>query len=70
MRNNIIGFKINDSDLFALDRPFNNTDWCYQVIRIHGEAKDLKKLCKIIKNKETFAEETLINLNLNYREIN
>lgn len=68
MRNNIIGYKQIDHNIFALDRPyFSNTP--YTVVRIYGEEKNLEELHKIIRHNEIFPEDILMNLNLKFREI-
>jgi len=67
MRNNIIGFKLYDKELFMLDRPPKES---YSVVRIVGEARNVKKLNYLIKHHESFSQEILEQLQLFYKEIN
>ncbi len=68
MRNNIIGYKQQDHNIFALDRPYF-TSIPYIIVRIYGEQEKLTELHKKISPNEIFSEDILMNLNLKFREI-
>ncbi len=71
MKSNILGYKEEDKNIFFLDRPSSESFQYppYVVIRIYGEENNLISLNERIKIHEVFTEDTLINLNLKFREV-